>query len=202
MFYTVLVRHFKSHRFCVSPFQSYHLRRPLRGGHVLHHRLAGRGVGLLRGHEVGLLQLELGEADVILQHVGVELLEGLQQVVAPEESDAVFGFSGLGVAVELLHRQLPRGEVLAQALYLLAQLVAHLLGSGIPILFELHQLQLQVANLSEDELVGLVVGYRLLRDVATDVLRVGIHRSRTHAATEVDVELQRSRRVRQQRTEQ
>ena len=63
------------------------------------------------GVDVGLLEFDFGIADVVLQHVGIELLEGLQQVVAPKEAHLLLDGLRIGVATEFLHGLLPRGEV-------------------------------------------------------------------------------------------
>ena len=71
------------------------------------------------GVDIGLLELDFGEADVVEQHVCVQLLEGLQEVVVLKE--------GLQLCVGAL----PGGEVgfyLGEAVEEGFLVVAHFLG--------------------------------------------------------------------------
>ena len=207
---------FESHGLGVAPTDANDLGVPLERLHLV----------LRVGVDVGLLQLDFGEADVKLQHVGVELLEGLQEVVATEKAHLFGWVRGFGVAVQFLHRLLPHGEVgldfgkaVAEGLlvfgdFLGGRTTEHAVvgvdsavvssgrTAGHAILFQVIDLAQEVNLPTFQQRTCKLVADLLVEQVAADVLGVLIHRLRTHARNQVDVELQRGSGVWRQRAQQ
>ena len=207
---------FEAHGLGVAPTDANDLGVPLERLHLV----------LRVGVDVGLLQLDFGEADVKLQHVGVQLLEGLQEVVATEKAHLFGWVRGFGVAVQFLHRLFPHGEVgfdfsqtFAEGLlvfgdFLGGRTTEHAVvgddgaaitrrrTAGHAILFQVVDLAQQVNLPAFQQRTCKLVADLLVEQVAADVLRILIHRFRSHARNKVDVELQRGGGVWRQRAQQ